>query len=38
MWWAEYEEHIGEKRNTHKVSVGKPEEREHLVDLGVNGR
>jgi hypothetical protein len=29
---------MGEKRASCRVSVGKPEERDHLVDPGVHGR
>jgi hypothetical protein len=29
---------MGEGRGIHRVLVGKPEEREHLVDPGVDGR
>jgi len=28
----------GERRGVYKVSGGKPEERDHLKDPGVNGR
>ena len=30
--------HIGERRGTYKVLVGKPEETDHLEDVGVDGR
>jgi hypothetical protein len=36
--WAEYVKQSGEKRNVHKISVRKTEERDNSVDLVVNGR
>jgi len=29
---------IGETRSAYRILVGKPEERDHLEDLGVDGR
>jgi hypothetical protein len=29
---------MGERRGVHKVLVGKPEEKNHLEDTGVDGR
>jgi hypothetical protein len=40
MKWAGHVAHMGEMRNAYTLLVGKPEEkrRDHLEDLGVNGR
>jgi hypothetical protein len=38
MKQAGYVAHIGEKRNVHKILIKKPEGRDHLEELGINGR
>jgi hypothetical protein len=36
--WAEYVARRGDRRNEYRVLVVRPEGRDHLVDVGVNGR
>ena len=38
MRWAGHVEFTGESRRVHRVLVGKPEGKNHLEDLGVDGR
>jgi hypothetical protein len=38
MRWAEHVARMGEGRNVYRVLVGKPEEKDHLKDHGVDGR
>jgi len=38
MRLAGYVAHIGEKRNVHKILIKKPEGRDHLEELGINGK
>jgi hypothetical protein len=38
MNWARYVTHIGERRGVYIVLVGKPEGKNHLDYLGINGR
>jgi len=38
MRWAGHVACMGEMRNTHQIFVGKPKGRDHLEDLGVDGR
>jgi hypothetical protein len=38
MRWAGHVAHMGEDRGVHRVLVGKPEERDHLGNPGVDGR
>jgi hypothetical protein len=38
MRWAEHVARMGEREGSYRVLVGKPEERNHLPDLGVDGR
>jgi hypothetical protein len=38
MRWAEHVTWIGEMRNAYKILVGKPEGRDHLEDLSVDGK
>jgi len=40
MRWARYVAGVEEMRNAYKTLVGKPEgkERDHMVDLGADGR
>ena len=37
MRWARHVARMGEKKVVYRVLVGKPEEREHWGDLGVDG-
>jgi len=37
MGWAGHVERIGERRSVYRVLVGKPEEIDHLEDLGLSG-
>jgi hypothetical protein len=36
--WAGHVARMGEGRNVYRVLVGKPEEKNHLLDQGVDGR
>jgi len=36
--WAGHVARMGERRDAYRVLVGKPEERDHLEDPGVDGR
>jgi hypothetical protein len=36
--WAGHVAHIGDRRGTHRVLVGKPEGMKHLEDRGLDGR
>ena len=36
--WLEHLEHTGEKTNVYRVLVGKSEGKNHLEDVGVDGR
>jgi hypothetical protein len=36
MTYTQYVAHMGEKRNTYRVSTGK-QDTEYLEDLGING-
>jgi len=36
--WAWHETHIGERRGTYRILVGRLMERDHLKDLGIYGR
>ena len=36
MGWAGHVERIGERRSVYRVLVGKPEEIDHLEDLGLS--
>jgi hypothetical protein len=38
MKWARHVARVGEKRNAYTVSVGKLERKNHLEDLGLDGR
>jgi hypothetical protein len=38
MRWAGHVARMGEGRNVYRVLVGKPEEKSHLEDQGVDGR
>jgi hypothetical protein len=38
MRWAGHVASMGEGRNVYRVSVGKPKERDHLKDQGIDGR
>jgi hypothetical protein len=38
MKWAGHVAHMGEKRNTYEVLVGKPEGRRPLGDLNMRGK
>jgi len=38
MRWAGHAAYMGERRDAYRVLVGKPEEREHSEDRGVDGR
>jgi len=38
MKWVEYMAYRGERRNMYRALVGEPEEKNHLVELGVIGR
>ena len=38
MRWAGYLARVGEGRGMYRVLVGKPEERDHLGDPGIDGR
>jgi hypothetical protein len=38
MRWAEYVARMGERRCIYRILVGKPGERDHLGDPGVDGR
>ena len=38
MRWVGHVADTGERRGIHRVLVGKPEERDHLGDPGINGR
>jgi hypothetical protein len=38
MRWAWHVARMGEGRNVYRVSVGKPKEKDHLEDQGVDGR
>jgi hypothetical protein len=38
MRWAERVERVGEIGNAYKIFVGKPVGKDHLEDLGVDGR
>jgi hypothetical protein len=38
MRWAGHVARMGEGRNVYRVLVGKPEEKNHLKDQGVDGR
>jgi len=38
MIWAEHVARMGDMRNAYNISVGKPEAKRKLEDLGVNGR
>jgi hypothetical protein len=38
MRWAGHVAHIVEGRGVYRVLVGKPEEKKHFVDPGVDGR
>jgi hypothetical protein len=38
MRWAGYGGLIGEMRNVYKILIRKPEGKNHLEDLGVDGR
>jgi hypothetical protein len=37
MRWLGHVLYVGEMRNTYKVSVGKPEGKNHFRDLGIGG-
>jgi hypothetical protein len=37
MRWAGHDVHTGERRGAYRVLVGKPEGKNRLQDLGVNG-
>jgi hypothetical protein len=36
--WAGHVARVGERRGIYRILVGKPEEQEHLGELGVDGR
>jgi len=38
MRWAGHVARVGERRGVYRVLVGKPKERDHLGDPGVDGR
>jgi hypothetical protein len=38
MRWAGYVARMGEGRNVYRVLVGKPEEKGHLKNQGIDGR
>jgi len=38
MRWAGHAARTGERRGVYRVLVGKPKERDHLADPGVDGR
>jgi hypothetical protein len=38
MMWAGYVARMGAERKVHRVWVGKPKERDHLEEQGVDGR
>jgi len=38
MRWGEHVARMGERRGVYRVSVGKPEGKNHLRDPGVDGR
>jgi hypothetical protein len=38
MRWAGYVAYMGDTKIAYKILVGKPERKDHLVDLGVDGR
>jgi len=38
MGWVGHVAHMGERRGTYRVLVGKPERRDHLEDPGIDGR
>jgi len=38
MRWAGHVERMGERRGAYRVLMGKPGERDHLEDSGVDGR
>jgi hypothetical protein len=38
MRWAGQVVRMGEMRNAYNVLVGRPEEKNHLEDLGIDGR
>jgi hypothetical protein len=38
MMWAVYVARMGAERKVHRVLVGKPKERDHLEEQGVDGR
>ena len=38
MKWAEHVAYMGERKVAYKVLLGKPEERNHLKDPGIDGR
>jgi len=38
MRWGGYVAYTGERRGVYRVLVGKPEERDHLKDPGIDGR
>jgi hypothetical protein len=38
MWWAGQMARMVERRNLYRVLVGRPEEKDHLQDRGVDGR
>jgi hypothetical protein len=38
MRWMRHVEQMGEMRYIYKILVGKPVRRDHLEDLGIDGR
>jgi hypothetical protein len=38
MRWLGHETYMGERRGVYRVLMGKPKERGHLIDPGIDGR